>query len=90
MRFKEWKYQCRECHTITTQMHWSTERPKPCACGAELYQEQAVTGRSAAVVDDQLEGGARFFEHMGPEPVYCATKTDWRREMKKRGIVCVG
>jgi hypothetical protein len=46
--------------------------------------------RAPSVIDDQLEGGARFFEHMGPEPVWCENKTQWRREMKARGLRCVG
>jgi hypothetical protein len=38
------------------------------------------------VIDDQLEGGPRWFEHMGPEPVYCASKSQWKREMQARNL----
>jgi len=41
------------------------------------------------VIDDQLEGGARFFETMGPEPVWIESKSQWRREVEARQLVHV-
>jgi hypothetical protein len=39
------------------------------------------------VIDDTIEGGPRFFETMGHEPVWIASKSDWKREMAQRGLV---
>lgn len=44
----------------------------------------AVT--SAAVIDDQLEGGPRFFEHLGHEPVWIETKSQLKAELDKRNL----
>jgi hypothetical protein len=38
------------------------------------------------VIDDQLEGGARFFETMGHEPVWIESKSQWRREVAARNL----
>ena len=42
-------------------------------------------GSGLAVIDDQLEGGARVFDVMEGEP-YIASKSQWRREMAARGL----
>lgn len=36
------------------------------------------------VIDDTLEGGARFFETLGHTPVWIESKSQWRREVAKR------
>lgn len=41
------------------------------------------------VIDDQLEGGPRRFETMGDDAPYIESKSQWRREMEKRGLVNV-
>jgi hypothetical protein len=42
------------------------------------------------VIDDQLEGGARWCETMGHEPVWLdGSKSQWRREVAARGLVNV-
>jgi hypothetical protein len=41
------------------------------------------------IINDELEGGARFFENMGPEPVYVESKSQWRREVAARQLVNV-
>lgn len=89
MTFKEHRYECEACGTLQKQLHWSYEAPKPCACGGTLRGESGPN-RATAVIDDQLEGGPRFFEHMDVKPVYCATKTEWRQALKERGLRCVG
>lgn len=43
-------------------------------------------GSSVSVIDDELEGGPRWFETMGDAPVYLASKSDWRREVAARPI----
>jgi hypothetical protein len=40
------------------------------------------------VIDDQLEGGPRRFWMLEGEP-YIETKSQWRREVDKRGLVHV-
>jgi hypothetical protein len=38
------------------------------------------------VIDDQLEGGARFFENLGHEPVWVESKSQLKREMDARNL----
>jgi hypothetical protein len=41
---------------------------------------------NVSVIDDTLEGGARWFETLGPEPVFIESKSQWRREVAARPI----
>ena len=38
------------------------------------------------VIDDTLPGGARWLHNLGPEPVWVETKSDYNRELGKRGL----
>lgn len=38
------------------------------------------------VVDDELPGGARWIENLGPEPVWIETKTQLKQELDARGL----
>jgi hypothetical protein len=38
------------------------------------------------VIDDQIEGGPRFFETMDHDAPWIATKSDLKREMEKRNL----
>jgi hypothetical protein len=40
---------------------------------------------SPAVIDDSIPGGMTI-ENMGPEPLTFYSKSEWRREMKRRGL----
>lgn len=40
-----------------------------------------------SVIDDQLDGGPRRFETMGDDAPYIETKSQWRREVAKRGLI---
>ena len=40
-----------------------------------------------AVIDDQITGGARYFENLGHEPVWIETKSQLRAELKARGLM---
>jgi hypothetical protein len=42
-----------------------------------------------AVIDDELEGGPRRFETMGPDEPFISSKSEWRREVAARGLVNV-
>lgn len=44
---------------------------------------------NVSVIDDQLEGGPRRFETMGPDAPYIESKSQWRREVDARGLVHV-
>lgn len=41
------------------------------------------------VIDDTIEGGPRFFETMGDQPVWIESKSQWRREVEARQLVHV-
>jgi len=41
------------------------------------------------VIDDQIEGGPRFFDTMGHEPVWIESKSQWRAEVAARHLVNV-
>jgi hypothetical protein len=43
-------------------------------------------GYAVSVIDDTLEGGPRWFETLGPEPVFIESKSQWRREVAARPI----
>lgn len=56
-------------------------------CGGKNNHGFPLNGLS--IIDDQLEGGPRRFETMGPAAPYIETKSQWRREMDKRGLINV-
>lgn len=62
-------------------------------CGAELrigsfpFCKGGHGPWNVSVIDDQLEGGARWCETMGHDPVWLdGTKSQWKREMDKRNL----
>lgn len=42
--------------------------------------------KSVSVIDDQIEGGPRFFDTMGHEDVWIESKSQWRREVAARNL----
>ena len=44
---------------------------------------------NVSVINDELEGGPRWFDTMGHEPVYIASKSQWKREVDARQLVNV-
>lgn len=42
-------------------------------------------GQAPTVIDDSIPGGMTI-ENMGPVPLTFHSKSEWRREMKKRGL----
>lgn len=90
MTFKEYAYECEACGRKVKRLHWDHESPGACECGGELHPGASlILGRNRGVIDDQIEGGPRFFETMGHEPVWIESKSQWRREMEKRNLVNV-
>jgi hypothetical protein len=41
---------------------------------------------TVSVIDDQLEGGPRVFEHLGHDGVYIESKSQLKRELDARGL----
>jgi hypothetical protein len=41
------------------------------------------------VIDDQIEGGPRFFETFGHEPVWIGSKSEWRAAVDRYQVVNV-
>lgn len=41
------------------------------------------------IINDEIEGGPRFFDTMGHEPVWIESKSQWRREVEARNLVNV-
>lgn len=39
-----------------------------------------------AMIGDDIPGGARMFENLGPEPVYIDSRTSLKRELQARGL----
>ena len=89
MTFKERGYECDQCSQRTKQLRWDTDPAPTCACGGTLYEVGLSWHGNRGVIDDQIEGGPRWFENMGHEPVWIESKSQWRREMEKRGLVNV-
>lgn len=89
MTFKEWSYECEGCGAKPKILHWDYEPMPACACGGTLHPYSIALSRHRGVIDDQIEGGPRVFETLGPEPVFIESKSQWRREVEKRGLTNV-
>lgn len=55
-------------------------------CGGQNAHGIPERAGGTAMIDDQLAGGARLFENLGAEPVYVASKSQLRDEMRARGL----
>lgn len=42
--------------------------------------------RSTAIIDDQISGGARYFENLGHDKVWVESKSQLRDELRARGL----
>ena len=91
MTFKRRRFECDTCHDAVVVLKWDGEQPDPCPCGGTWHQIPMVhEGCPApAVIDDQIEGGPRRFETMGDDAPYIETRSQWKREAEKRGLVNV-
>ena len=60
-------------------------------CGAEMqigewpFCPHGVSARGISIQDDQIEGGPRFFETLGHDPVWIESKSQLKRESAARG-----
>lgn len=86
MTFKERRYECAACGEAVKALAWDTDAA-PLHCDAPMGETSLSGDRAPSVIDDQLEGGARWCETMDVEPVWLdGTKSQWRREVAKRPI----
>jgi hypothetical protein len=85
------RYECLDCGMAQQILRWDTDPPVMCERHGAMVEVSLVLSAAPnrGVIDDQLEGGARFFENMGPEPVYLESKSQWRKEVEKRNLVNV-
>ena len=44
-------------------------------------------GGGGSVIDDTLPGGARWMHNLGDRPIFISTKTEYKQELAKRGLV---
>lgn len=93
MTFKERRYECVSCGQAVQYLAWNTDPAPVCPTdGAPMVETGLIASvsRNQGVIDDQLEGGARFCETMGHDPVWLdGTKSQWRREVAARGLTNV-
>ena len=90
MIFKRVLLECVRCGNRTEEFRWDTEPTTPCTCGGTRQDMGVVSENAPNVIDDQIEGGPRWFETLGHEPVWIESKSQLRREAEVRGKVpCV-
>jgi hypothetical protein len=90
MKFTERHYVCPRCHEAVVTWAWNTDAPPACpTCRLLTSETEGWSVRTPAVHDDQLEGGPRRFEHMGADAPFIESKSHWRREVERRGLVNV-
>jgi hypothetical protein len=83
--FKQRRYECAACGEAVKALKWDYDAPPVC-CDRPMYETGMTYDKAAAVIDDQLEGGPRRFETMGPDAPFISTKSEWRREVDKRQL----
>lgn len=88
MIFTTRRFTCTACGALVKHLGWDHEAPPTCACGGTVEPYTAPT-RTAAVIDDQLEGGPRRFDTMGDDEPFIETKSQWRAEIAVRGLLHV-
>lgn len=59
---------------------------RPISVGEWPFCPHGFPERPLAVIDDQIVGGARYFENLGHDPVYIETKSQLRAELKARNL----
>lgn len=75
-----------------TACHWQGEivaapfAHPPCpTCGGITERYYPIGGRGYRVAGDEFVGG-RWFENLGPQPVFIESKSHLKREMAARGL----
>lgn len=77
-------YQCLACERIFERLTKWDEREVSCDCGGTANR---VYQMPAHVIDDALPGGARWMHNLGDSPEWVETKTQFRQELARRGLV---
>lgn len=87
MTYKLRYFTCHACGSAVSEWLWHYQEPAPCACGGYWIPTDSPHP-APAVHDDQLEGGARWTEHMANTPVWLdGTKSQYRRLCAQHGVV---
>lgn len=84
--FKRRAWFCTQCDRTAEAFAWDYDPVPVCAEHLSPMREGDVRTEAAGVIDDQIEGGPRWFETMGHEPVWIESKSQWRREVAKRNL----
>jgi hypothetical protein len=59
---------------------------QPLQIGEWPFCPHGFAQKGVSVIDDQLEGGPRVFEHLGHDGVYIESKSQLKRELDARGL----
>lgn len=94
MTFKERVYECvptfGRCDNRIKKLAWDNAEPPSCTFhGTTMVEVPTSWAGNRGVIDDQIEGGPRFFETFGHEPVWIDSKSEWRRQVDKHQVVNV-
>lgn len=84
--FKRRAWFCPQCDRKAEALAWDDDPVPVCAEHRVPMREGDVRVEAVSVIDDQIEGGPRFFETLGHEPVWIESKSQLRREAEKRGL----
>ena len=86
MTFKQRRYECASCGEAIKAFAWNTD-PAPSHCDTPMHETDLAGDRAPNVIDDQLDGGARWCETMSHEPVWLdGTKSQWRKLCDQHGV----
>ena len=55
-------------------------------CGGKNTHGYPERPGGAAMIDDTVPGGARYFENLGEQPVWVSSKSQLRDELRARGL----
>jgi|SRR6516225_4114733 hypothetical protein len=85
MIYKQWRFECTECHQITKHICWDADLATfdpTCPCGGHLFPEHALKP-NAGVVGDDIPGGL-VMEHVEPgRKVY--SRTELKARLARKG-----
>jgi len=70
---------CQKCGKVLGVGEWPF-------CGGKNNHGFPERAGGAAMIDDQIAGGARYFENLGPEKVWVESKSQLRDELRARGL----
>lgn len=84
MSLKAYDQRCTVCDWSGSILTEPTVCPPCPSCGGAT---ERLWQTPAQVIDDTLPGGPRWIDNLGHDPVWVETKTQYRQELAKRGLV---